>query len=97
MAKQAQDNSTIVWVEVRITEINFSTEIKKMVIIQTWSKAFRARVIRAFKIINNTSNFRRNTNDGKVMFKEDLQFFKVHNIEAQAELSEIQEEQVQDN
>ena len=66
MGKQVQDNLTIVWAEVKTTEISSNTEMKETESIQIWYKAFPAKVIRVYRIISNTSNFRRNTNDGKV-------------------------------
>ena len=96
MGNKVQDNSTIVWVEAKITEINSSTGMKEMENIQIWYKAFQAKVIRAYRIISNTSNFRRNINDERAISMEAHRFYKVHNIEDHIELLEILEELVQD-
>ena len=89
MGNKAQDNSTIVWVEAKIMEINSSIEMKEMESIQIWYKASRAKVIRVYRIISSTSNSRRNTNDGKAILMEDHLCYKIHNIEARIELLEI--------
>ena len=96
MGNKVQDNLTIVWVEDKTTEINSSIEMKEMENIQIWYKAFRAKVIRAYRIINNTSNFKRNINDERATLMEAHRFYKVHNIEAHIELLEILEVLVQD-
>ena len=96
MGNKVQDNSTIVWVEAKITEINSSIEMKEMESIQIWYKASRAKVIRVYRIISNTSNFRRNINDERAISMEAHRFYKVHNIEVHIELLEILEELVQD-
>ena len=48
-------------------------------------------MIRAYRIINNTSNFKRNINDERATLMEAHRFYKVHNIEAHIELLEILE------
>ena len=75
-------------------EINSSIEMKEMESIQIWYKAFRAKVIRVYRIISSTSNSRRNTNDGKAILMEDHLCY--HNIEARIELLEILEVLVRD-
>ena len=53
-------------------------------------------MIRVYRIISSTSNFRRNTKDEKAILMEDHLCYKIHNIEARIELLEILEVLVRD-